>query len=65
MKTFKFDEPITVLGVTFSDVREMICCAFERKAKDGIYVGYDSMLMTMLQRLVLTGTLFLQQVCMN
>lgn len=42
MKTFKFDEPITVLGVTFNDVREMICCAFERKPKDGIYVGYDS-----------------------
>lgn len=42
MKTFKFDEQIIVLGVPFNGVREMISCAFERKAKNGIYVGYDS-----------------------
>ena len=42
MKTFKSNEKITVLGVTFIGVEEIIQCALEKKAKHGIYVGCDS-----------------------
>ena len=42
MKTIKYTSPITVLGVTFKDVREAIDHAIHGKPKDGVYVGEDS-----------------------
>lgn len=42
MKTLKSNEPITVLGVTFDGIEDIIQCALEKKAKQGIYVGCDS-----------------------
>lgn len=42
MKIFRYDEPIEVLGVKFSSVREMIAYARKGKAKGGVYVREDS-----------------------
>lgn len=42
MKTFEFNEKITVLGVTFDGVEDIIHHAIKGTDKDGVYVGEDS-----------------------
>ena len=44
MKTYRNDEPIEVLGVTFNGVKDMICQAHSRQPKGGVYVGVDARL---------------------
>ena len=44
MKTYRNDEPIEVLGVTFNGVKDMICQAHARQPKGGVYVGVDARL---------------------
>lgn len=44
MKTYRNDEPIEVLGVTFQGVKDMISRAHARQPKGGVYVGVDERL---------------------
>ena len=44
MKTYRNDEPIEVLGVTFQGVKDMISRAHARQPKGGVYVGVDARL---------------------
>lgn len=42
MKTFKCNESISVCGVSFANIDELLRYALSGEAKDGIYVGTDS-----------------------
>lgn len=42
MKEFSYNEKIQICGATFSSVHDIIHCAVQHKAKDGVYVGEDS-----------------------
>lgn len=43
MKTFKYNENFSVCGVTFANIDELLKYVNSGEAKDGIYVGADSM----------------------